>query len=304
MPQHDRLPVRRNHFDDTVTAGTRRHRRHFDDDEPPARQRTSVPPLPDDDPIDGDRWSTWDVGQHGPTPHPDWLVTEFAAIDTELGVLKTGKEADVHLVERAVPGTSRSCVLAAKRYRTAEHRMFHRDAAYLEGRRVRRSRETRAMERRTSFGRDLLAGQWAAAEFNALCRLWRLGAPVPYPAQLHGTELLLEYLAEPDGQAAPRLAQLRPEPTALRALWDQLIDALVLLTDEGLTHGDLSPFNLLVHRGRLVLIDLPQVVDIVANPQGPAFLARDIRIVTDWFTARGLPQQATRALARVARKWH
>ena len=135
-------------------------------------------------------------------------------------------------------------------------------------------------------------------------RLDGYGAPVPYPAQLHGTELLLEYLAEQDGQAAPRLAQLRPEPTALRALWDQLIDALVLLTDEGLTHGDLSPFNLLVHRGRLVLIDLPQVVDIVANPQGPAFLARDIRIVTDWFTARGLPQQATRALARVARKWH
>jgi RIO kinase 1 len=161
----------------------------------------------------------------------------------------------------------------------------------------------RAMARRTSFGRDLLAGQWAAAEFSALCRLWRLGAPVPYPAQLLGTELLLEYLAEPDGHAAPRLAQLRPDPAALRTLWDQLIDALVLLTDEGLAHGDLSPFNLLVHRGRLVLIDLPQVVDIVANPQGPAFLARDLRIMTDWFTAHGLPRQATRALARVAREW-
>jgi RIO kinase 1 len=244
------------------------------------------------------------MGQHGPAPHPDWLVTELAAVDTDLGVLKTGKEADVHLVERAVPGTSRSCLLAAKRYRTAEHRMFHRDAAYIEGRRMRRSRETRAMARRTAFGRDLLAGQWAAAEFSALCRLWRLGAPVPYPAQLHGTELLLEYLAEQDGQAAPRLAQLRPDPAALRTLWDQLIDALVLLTGEGLAHGDLSPFNLLVHRGRLVLIDLPQVVDIVANPQGPAFLARDIRIVTDWFTAHGLPPQATRALARVAREWH
>ncbi len=171
------------------------------------------------------RWSTWDVAQQGPTPHPDWLVIELVAVDTELGVLKTGKEADVHLVERAVPGTSRSCLLAAKRYRTAEHRMFHRDAAYIEGRRVRRSREARAMARRTAFGRDLLAGQWAAAEFSALCRLWRLGAPVPYPAQLLGTELLLEYLAEEDGQAAPRLAQLRPDPAALRTLWDQLIDA-------------------------------------------------------------------------------
>ncbi|MGH3900985.1 MAG: RIO1 family regulatory kinase/ATPase, partial [Pseudonocardiaceae bacterium] len=165
----------------------------------------------------------------------------------------------------------------------------------LEGRRVRRSRETRAMARRTAFGRDLLSGQWAAAEFGALCRLWHLGAPVPYPVQLHGTELLLEYLDEPDGQAAPRLAQLRPEPTALRTLWDQLIDTLVVLTGEGLAHGDLSPFNLLVHRGRLVLIDLPQVVDIVANPQGPAFLARDVRIVTDWFIAHGLPREVADA---------
>lgn len=81
----------------------------------------------------------------------------------------------------------------------------------------------------------------------------------------------------------------------MRALWDQLIDALVVLTGEGLAHGDLSPFNLLVHRGRLVLIDLPQVVDIVANPQGPAFLTRDVRIVTDWFTTHGLPQQLAEA---------
>ncbi len=300
MPQHDRLPVRRSRFDDTPA---RRYRHRFDDevdDEAPVRRRPAELTPPDDGPTTGDRWSTWDVGQHGPAPHPDWLVTELAAVDTELGVLKTGKEADVHLVQRAVPGTSRSCQLAAKRYRSAEHRMFHRDAGYLEGRRVRRSREMRAMARRTSFGRDLLAGQWAATEFIALCRLWQLGAPVPYPVQLDGTELLLEYLDELDGQAAPRLAQLRPEPAHLRALWDQLIDALLILTGEGLAHGDLSPFNLLVHRGRLVLIDLPQVVDLVANPQGPAFLARDVRIVTDWFTSHGLPLEVANAgIARV-----
>ncbi len=316
MPQHDRLPVRRSRFDDTRS---RRGRRRFDDDddyEPDdyvsdeatdeALAHRRIPHLapPDDDPVAGDRWSTWDTAQHGPEPHPDWLVTEPAAVDTELGLLKTGKEADVHLLERAVPGTSRSCLLAAKRYRSAEHRMFHRDAAYTEGRRVRRSRETRAMARRTAFGRDLLAGQWAAAEFAALGRLWQLGAPVPYPVQLHGTELLLEYLDEEDGQAAPRLAQLRPEPAQLRGLWDQLVEALLVLTGEGLAHGDLSPFNLLVHRGRLVLIDLPQVVDIVANPQGPEFLARDIRIVTDWFTARGLPPEVADAgTLWITREW-
>ncbi len=129
MPQHDRLPVRRSHFDDTAApldeARTRRHRRHFDDaDEHAVPRRGHHAASPDDGPVAGDRWSTWDDGQHGPAPHPDWLVTELAAVDTELGVLKTGKEADVHLVERAVPGTPRGCVLAAKRYRSAEHRMF------------------------------------------------------------------------------------------------------------------------------------------------------------------------------------
>jgi RIO kinase 1 len=92
----------------------------------------------------------------------------------------------------------------------------------------------------------------------------------------------------------------------LRELWDQLIDALLILIDEGLAHGDLSPFNLLVHRGRLVLIDLPQVVDLVANPQGQAFLARDIQIVTGWFADRGLPAQIVDAglsRLRITRNW-
>ena len=193
-----------------------------------------------------------------------------------------------------MPGTGRRVLLAAKRYRTAEHRMFHRDAGYVEGRRVRRSRETRAMARRTEFGRDLLAGQWAAAEFAALSRLWADGVAVPYPVQLAGTELLLEFVGSPDGAAAPRLAQLRPDPDQLADLWRQLVDALRGLARHGLTHGDLSAYNLLVHSpdgvpSRLVVIDLPQVVDVVGNPQGPAFLARDVARVADWFAARGLP---------------
>jgi RIO kinase 1 len=222
-------------------------------------------------------------------------VTELAAVDTELGVLKTGKEADVHLLERAVPGTDRGCLLAAKRYRDPEHRLFHRDAGYLEGRRVRRSRENRAMANRTSFGRQVIAGQWAGAEFKVLCRLWEAGQQldcqvVPYPVQLLGTEVLMEFIGDPiTGEAAPRLVQLRPDPDQLADLWEQLGIALSLLARLGLAHGDLSPYNLLVHEGRLVLIDLPQVVDVIANRRGPDLLARDVTVVADWFAARGLP---------------
>ena len=286
-------------------------RRRFDDDEPVHRRRGPAPVDLDgragvdiDGPPTGDRWSTWDGALHGPRPRPRWVITDHAAVDTELGVLKTGKEADVHLVERAVPGTAHSVLLAAKRYRSAEHRMFHRDAGYVEGRRVRRSRETRAMARRTEFGRDLLAGQWAAAEFAALARLWSDGVAVPYPVSLAGSELLLEFIGSPDGSAAPRLAQLRPNPSQLADLWRQLTDALRGLARHGLTHGDLSAFNLLVDSpdgvsSRLVVIDLPQVVDVVGNPQGPAFLARDVTRVADWFAARGLPAVADAAAVLV-----
>jgi RIO kinase 1 len=277
----------------------RRGKWRFDDDEPTYDKRNpGHAQLPSEDALDavdglpeGDRWSTWDqstAGQRGPRPHPDWLVTALAAVDTELGVLKTGKEADVFLLRRAVPGTGESCLLAAKRYRSAEHRLFHRDAGYLEGRRVKESRTNRAMTNRTAFGRQMVAGQWADAEFGALYRLYEVGVPVPYPVQILGTEVLLEFIGEPDGTAAPRLAETRTRGAELVPLWDQVVEMLVTLARLGLAHGDLSAYNLLVHRGQVYVIDLPQVVDVVANPRGAHFLERDARNVAKWFTGHDL----------------
>jgi RIO kinase 1 len=270
----------------------------FDEDAPAyAKRDRHRPRLKAEDANDstdglkeGDRWSTWDQSiptQRGPRPHPDWLVTDLAAVDTELGVLKTGKEADVFLLRRGIP-QGRSCLLAAKRYRDAEHRMFHRDSGYLEGRRTRDSRVSRAAASRSAFGRQAIAGQWAFAEFNALSRLHAAGVAVPYPVQVLETELLLEFIGSDDGIAAPRLAETRPAPAELAGLWDQLVQALVALARDGLAHGDLSAYNLLVHDGRLVMIDLPQVVDVIANPQGVMYLTRDAENVGRWFTAHGL----------------
>jgi RIO kinase 1 len=246
--------------------------------------------LTDDVPFHELPFSTWDVAQHGPDPIPHWVVTDRNALDTELGILKSGKEADVHLVRRAlsIEAGREECLLAAKRYRGSEHRMFHRDAGYQEGRKTRKSRDSRALAKRTAYGREVAAGQWAAAEFDALTRFWALGAPVPYPVQLLGTELMLEFIGDPHGAAAPRLAQCRPAAADLADLFGQCVDALRLLAGAGFAHGDLSAYNLLVHEGRLVVIDVPQVVDLFANPQGPTYLERDCANVCRWFAARGL----------------
>jgi RIO kinase 1 len=69
--------------------------------------------------------------------------------------------------------------------------------------------------------------------------------------------------------------------------------ALELLAGQGLAHGDLSAYNLLVHEGRIIVIDLPQVVDVVANPGGLAFLERDVRNIAGWFHGRGLDERVT-----------
>ena len=297
MREHDYPEI-----DDVPARGTRAR---FDDDPEPARrgrltenEKARLALLREDAyaepelPGGGDRWSTWDRGERGPQPRPEWVVIELAAVDIELGLLKTGKEAEVHLLRRELPGGP-SSLLAAKRYRSNDHRLFHRDAGYLEGRRMRRSREMRAIEGRTAFGRNLIAEQWSVAEFAALSRLWTVGAPVPYPVQRNGTELLLEFIGDVDGTAAPRLAQLRPGPDELHELWLQLLGALDLMAGAGYTHGDLSAYNVLVHDGRLVLIDLPQIVDVVANPGGAEFLRRDVQNIAGWFHQRGLSEQVT-----------
>lgn len=298
--------MREHDFDEPSYAKNSKNtrRRRFDDEPAPVRsgrltldERARLARLREDAytekaiPGGGDRWSTWDDAAKGPFPRPDWVLTELAAVDTELGVLKSGKEADVHLIRRGLPESDREVLLAAKRYRGDEHKLFHRDAGYLEGRRLRRSREMRAIESRTSFGRNLIAEQWATAEFGALSRLWSVGAPVPYPVQQHGIEILLEFLGDAEGVAAPRLAQLRPDAADLRELWYQTTSALELLAGQGLAHGDLSAYNLLVHNGRVMVIDLPQVVDIVANPRGFEFLARDVRNIAGWFRGKGLDER-------------
>jgi RIO kinase 1 len=159
------------------------------------------------------------------------------------------------------------------------------------------------MAKSTTFGRQVAAGQWAYSEWNALTSLYTAGVPVPYPVQIDGTEILMEYI-EVDGDAAPRLAQVRPDRGLVESYLEQLREAMALLARRGLAHGDLSPYNILAQGERLVIIDVPQVIDIVGNPQGMDFLARDCRNVCRWFSSRGLDVDADELLSElVAQAW-
>ena len=182
---------------------------------------TSKPKWDDTSDVPTDLSTYWNPDTlRGPDPPPDWLVVADDAKDSDNGVLKTGKEADVSLVERS--DGSRSCILAAKRYREDTHRAFRHDVAYRDGRRNRDSRSQRAMDRGTSKGKVMRAHAWARNEFEMMAAMWSAGVSVPYPVQLFGMELMLEYLGDED-HAAPRLVHADIDVDQATDLFDQAI---------------------------------------------------------------------------------
>jgi len=236
---------------------------------------------------------------------PDWLIAE-PFNDVDLGVLKSGKEAQINLIERTGDdGTS--CLLAKKRYLPREVTQkgqleatgmqrastFRNDSAYREGRQFRRSRERRAVEQMTRYGKRLLQDRWMGHEHDVMARLYAKDVAVPYPVSFNEDAFILEYVGDAEG-AAPQLAASRLRGAELQSAFDQLVDGIASMTEEGFAHGDLSAFNLLWWDDRLWFIDFPQAIDIAVNPQGLDFLHRDLTNVCTWFNRRGLDVDAER----------
>jgi RIO kinase 1 len=233
---------------------------------------------------------------------PDWLITDLY-IDTDLGVIATGKEGEVGLVERAERDGDRSHLLARKRYRprtvTKKGELqalgferaptFRNDIVYRDGRNYgRRSRDRRAVEGMTKYGKELVKQRWLGHEYEVMTAAWEAGASVPYPVGYDDDGgLLLEYIGD-RVQAAPRLAQARLEGRALQDAWEQLHDNLRLVVEAGWVHSDLSAYNVLWWDGRLWLIDFPQAVDLVGSPHGFDLLHRDVLNVCAWFGRHGI----------------
>ena len=230
---------------------------------------------------------------------PRWLVTE-PWTDDDLGVIKSGKEAQVNLIERTNEA-GESCLLARKRYlpREVKHKgqldamgvqrasTFVNDARYREGRDFRKSRDKRAVARKSAYGKQLMQDRWTGQEHEIMTQLWQAGMSVPFPIAYADDIFDLEYIGNAD-QAAPQLQAARLGSTELSGAFDQLVDGLRCLTREGLVHGDLSAYNLLWWEGRLWFIDFPQTIDMAANLQGFDFLHRDVMNVCTWFHRKGL----------------
>jgi RIO kinase 1 len=249
------------------------------------RMARSLEPPPWDDEEDEPDATTYTVADHGPEPTPDWVITSDEARQVDLGVLKSGKEADVHLVERRHGDAVN--LLAAKRYRKFEERLFRNDARYRVARRTGSSRLDKAVSQGNKVGMAFRARLWLATEFDVLCRLWSEGVPVPYPVQKIDNELMLELIGSAE-QAAPRLVHAGLDRLSLGRAWNQLVEAMHAMVHCGVVHGDLSAYNILWDQGRIIIIDFPQSVDPIAHPEGISLLDRDVNNVTDWFGRRGI----------------
>ena len=199
-------------------------------------------------------------------------------IDELIGQVKGGKEATVYLMRR---GEER---LAAKVYADLESRSFRNDAAYWSGVHIGDKRVERAIRKHSRTGRAAQHGIWVMREYSNLWRLHEAGVPVPKPlvgpgakeCAEAGSVVLMEFIGEGD-QPAPRLSDVKLEAAEARSALDQSVEILLALANMGLVHGDFSTYNLLWHKGRVVLIDVPQVLDVrSAAREAKELLERDV----------------------------
>lgn len=233
-------------------------------------------------------------------PVPSWVITD-GYVDEELGTLRAGKEAGCFLVRRSAGG--RYCLLVRKDYRKRSDRAQNapvkagewgiRSNTYRDSLVFGETRQRRAAAKRSGFGKEVIEHAWVGREFATLRRLWEVGARVPYPVSEGGHNFLMQYIGTVGG-AAPRLADLRPSRDEATVLFDHLVEELHVLAREGVVHGDLSAYNVLVQHGRPWIIDLPQAIDLYEHPRGFELFARDVWNLCDYFVRRGVACDARR----------
>ena len=204
-------------------------------------------------------------------------LVEDGVIDDVTRQLMSGQEAMVFVV---VCGGEVRC---AKVYKEANKRSFRQSVDYTEGRKTKNSRQARAMQKGSKYGRESQEAAWQSAEVDALYRLASAGVRVPTPYNFYEGVLLMELVTGDDGNAAPRLNDVQLNETTALQYHDFLIKQVVRMLCAGIVHGDLSEFNILVGTDGPVIIDLPQAVDAAGNNHAKAMLERDVNNLANYF---------------------
>ena len=204
-------------------------------------------------------------------------LLEDGLIDGVVRQLMSGKEAMVFVVRC---GDDIRC---AKVYKEANKRSFRQAVDYTENRKTKNSRQARAMAKGSKYGREMQEAAWQSAEVDALYRLAHAGVRVPTPYNFHEGVLLMELVADADGNAAPRLNDVSFTEDEALAHHASLIREVVRMLCAGVIHGDLSEFNILIAEDGPVIIDLPQAVDAAGNNHAQAMLARDVNNLRTYF---------------------
>ena len=211
------------------------------------------------------------------TPKRLQSLLEEGLIDSVVRQLMSGKEATVYVVRCAGE------TLCAKIYKDATQRSFRQAVDYTENRKVKNSRQARAMAKGTRFGRESQEAAWRSAEVDALYRLAAAGVRVPAPRNFYEGVLLMELVTDEHGDAAPRLNDVIFTPEDAAVYHDALIGEMVRMLCAGIVHGDLSEFNILLAADGPVIIDLPQAVDAAGNNHANRMLLRDVENLRDFF---------------------
>jgi RIO kinase 1 len=197
-------------------------------------------------------------------------LLDEGVIDAVVRQLKSGKEASVYIVRC---GDELRC---AKIYKDMGQRSFQARAQYQEGRKVRGSRQARAMEKGSKYGKKALEEAWKNTEVDALYQLSAAGVRVPKPFGYFNGVLLMELVADAEGHSAPRLSEVELDAERAREYYIVLVRQVVRMLCEGMIHGDLSEYNVLVDAQGPVIIDLPQAVSAAGNNNARAMLLRDV----------------------------
>ena len=211
------------------------------------------------------------------TPKRIQPLVEEGLIDEVMRQLMSGKEATVYVVR------CDNDIRCAKVYKEANQRSFHQAVAYQEGRRVKNSRQARAMEKGTRYGRKMAEEVWQNAEVDALYRLAAAGVRVPVPYICFEGVLLMELITGADGNAAPRLNDVPLTPELALQYHAALLRQVVLMLCAGVIHGDLSEYNILVDEHGPVIIDLPQAINAADSSVAESMLERDVSNLANFF---------------------